>query len=477
METIDLNTIRPAEYNPRRLSTDALDTLKDSITSCGVLKPILVNGDNRVIIAGHQRTRAMREMGYTSAPGFVLHGLKNDDEVRFNQLHNQIECEFSEDAPQLRTKRKLEGGGREVIQPEEVEDVRSGNMSTYVTEIGRMINKFGHFGAPVATADGDIIISSAYAYAALLLRKAFEVFVIPTEAREKVVSFFSKEYGVFSYDNITRTTYIQTLAQMPRLAKDKSCKQNKSSLYELSVIPWLYSQPNRGKDLRLLDFGAGRYDYARMLEGQGYNIHYVDPYHRTGTMQIDFANNKRRFQKICNDLTSLGQYDVVICDSVLNSVDSPQAEQSVINTVRALCKPGGMVFISGRDRTLETKRCLEYSKTNVKDSSVHFYDENGFTAQLRKGHWFFQRLHTTDEQKAIGAMITGGNHKYKILTRSQCWRIEAVNGSITDDEALAALRFEFDMVLPGDMRYELGELAASSYLNRKHGKRTEPATD
>lgn len=111
METIDLNTIRPAEYNPRRLSTDALDTLKDSITSCGVLKPILVNGDNRVIIAGHQRTRAMREMGYTSAPGFVLHGLKNDDEVRFNQLHNQIECEFSEDAPQLHIKRKLEGGG------------------------------------------------------------------------------------------------------------------------------------------------------------------------------------------------------------------------------------------------------------------------------------------------------------------------------------------------------------------------------
>ena len=96
METIQLDTIRPAEYNPRHISDSSFEKLKASLKTLGVIKPVLVNRKNNVIIAGHQRTRAMKELGITECIAFVLDGVNQHDECRFNQYHNACEYEVSE---------------------------------------------------------------------------------------------------------------------------------------------------------------------------------------------------------------------------------------------------------------------------------------------------------------------------------------------------------------------------------------------
>ena len=58
---------------------------------------------------------------------------------------------------------------------------------------------------------------------------------------------------------------------------------------------------------------------------------------------------------LVDDLKTRGRYDYVICDSVLNSVDSVEAEWSVLTVLKGLCKAGGSIFFSGRSRgELET---------------------------------------------------------------------------------------------------------------------------
>lgn len=52
-------------------------------------------------MAGHQRTKTMKLLGYTHVPAFILDGVNSTDEVRFNQLHNYAECELSEIQPEI----------------------------------------------------------------------------------------------------------------------------------------------------------------------------------------------------------------------------------------------------------------------------------------------------------------------------------------------------------------------------------------
>ena len=42
IEYIDIDKLNPADYNPRCLSDDALEELKNSITELGVIKPIII---------------------------------------------------------------------------------------------------------------------------------------------------------------------------------------------------------------------------------------------------------------------------------------------------------------------------------------------------------------------------------------------------------------------------------------------------
>jgi hypothetical protein len=59
MKVSDLN---PAAYNPRKISLDKFEALKNNIRSEGFLEPIVVQKDGMRIIGGHQRVRAVKEI-------------------------------------------------------------------------------------------------------------------------------------------------------------------------------------------------------------------------------------------------------------------------------------------------------------------------------------------------------------------------------------------------------------------------------
>lgn len=71
---IRLSRVRPNQFQPRReFASEAIAELKASIAENGLLQPIVVrrSGDGYELVAGERRLRAMKDLGWDSAPAMV----------------------------------------------------------------------------------------------------------------------------------------------------------------------------------------------------------------------------------------------------------------------------------------------------------------------------------------------------------------------------------------------------------------------
>lgn len=66
LETIKLSELNPAEYNPRTITAEEFEGLKESLKTFGQQENLIVNKD-MTIISGHQRFQAMKKLGWTEA--------------------------------------------------------------------------------------------------------------------------------------------------------------------------------------------------------------------------------------------------------------------------------------------------------------------------------------------------------------------------------------------------------------------------
>jgi len=60
-----------AEYNPRKLTTEEYQNLKDSLVRFGIVDPVIINNNkNRknILIGGHQRVRVWQDLGNKTIP-------------------------------------------------------------------------------------------------------------------------------------------------------------------------------------------------------------------------------------------------------------------------------------------------------------------------------------------------------------------------------------------------------------------------
>jgi DNA modification methylase len=76
IEYVSLDTLRPAEYNPRKWNEKLAADLKESITRYGIVDPLLVNSAPErkgVVIGGHFRLSVIKELGFTEVPVVYIH--------------------------------------------------------------------------------------------------------------------------------------------------------------------------------------------------------------------------------------------------------------------------------------------------------------------------------------------------------------------------------------------------------------------
>lgn len=458
----DLRQARPASYNPRRISPESAAALRESIETLGILKAVIVGADG-LILAGHQRSNQIAALDIERAPAILLESAVNaTDQAKFNQLHNRCDLDFG--AADLHIACPLSVGWHWIEA-----GAISGRATGYANERKEMCDllaKYGPWGNVIAAESGRILVGGLYASCCALLRMPVLACIVPDERAPEIERFFGRSYGEFCYSHFERTTWVQGMAQKFRLRAVKG----KSRTYENLVIPRL--KPG----LRILDFGAGQMDYVKALSARGVNIRGIEFYFRDG-LSIDVAAAHRQIDELCADLRENGPFDLVVCDSVLNSVDSQQAEEDVLTCLSAFCRPGGTLIWSGRsseDANL-TGGPKNLKKTG-KQRSVAFLDENGFTAFARRGAWQFQKYHDLAQIEAQSARFFGSTCEVldtdgkRVTGRNwkTSWGAVATKAKTLDDaEILPALHREFDLPLPDGSSYARGSDIVNAYLAAK----------
>lgn len=94
LKNVPIHEVKPYENNPRKISKDKLAGLVQSIKDDGFLNPIRVDEDN-VILAGHQRLKALEELGYEFIPDVMrISGLTDEQKKRHRILDNNDYGEF-----------------------------------------------------------------------------------------------------------------------------------------------------------------------------------------------------------------------------------------------------------------------------------------------------------------------------------------------------------------------------------------------
>lgn len=446
--------LRPAPYNPRRISEVEFEKLRLSVRTLGAIKPVIVS--EGTIIAGHQRTKAMRAEGMDTAPAQFLGTVSVTEEIRFNQIHNGADIDESEEIG-VRVPAGLAPGWH-VIPAGKIQVAnRLARGAVRRKEILRLLTKHGPWGGAVGTVDGRVISSADYAACCQQLGIPLHLHVIEPVKEVPAREFLAASYGVYSYAHLPRTTWAQAIAQMNRL-NGGGKRELRSRTYEHVVLPTVTKRD------RILDFGAGKLAYATRLAAAGYQIRGLEFFlQRDG--KIAHGEVQRHIDRVIQDLRSQGPYDVVVCDSVLNSVDSVEAEEAVLLTLSGLCRKGGRVIFSGRSLEFELARlghrtCVEKNHTR---RQVNFLDGDQISAIYSRGVWRYQKFHDFDQVAALARRYFGGRFEIRdadgrILkagpVRTTGWSCQVVNERPQSAQEIErGLRFEFDLPLPGGKRY------------------------
>jgi len=96
---VNINSLNPAEYNPRQISNKQYEDLKASMEKFGCVDPIIININpdrQNVVVGGHQRLRILRELGAEKVPTVSV-SLSQEDERELNVRLNKNGGEWDMD--------------------------------------------------------------------------------------------------------------------------------------------------------------------------------------------------------------------------------------------------------------------------------------------------------------------------------------------------------------------------------------------
>lgn len=91
---LPVDQVTPYENNARKHTQKDVDQIKASILADGYNDPIAVWGDRNIIIEGHGRLMAVKQLGYKEIPAIRLDHLTDEQRKEYAIRHNRA-AEFS----------------------------------------------------------------------------------------------------------------------------------------------------------------------------------------------------------------------------------------------------------------------------------------------------------------------------------------------------------------------------------------------
>ena len=330
--------------------------------------------------------------------------------------------------------------------------------------MGDLIVKYGEWGSVVCNEQGKVLLNSDYAVVCKQLNVKCLCYTISDKNQKELFDFLNEEYGEYNYDSLGIKSYNQLHCQMNRLEGKKDRKIT-STLYENYVIPRL------NKNLRYIDFGAGKCKYATILREKGYNILAYEPhFQKAGKLSVKEV--VVQIKQIERDIKLNGLYDVVILDSVLNSVVNDEFENYVVAACNSLLKENGELILGTRNKVFVDR--IQNGKTKALDKTrrIQFMDNNNFSATFRSGCWTMQHFHDYD---TLYKLISKYFNKVEVLGEkgaSQIYCIAKYPKKLSNEFVDSALNIEFNMEYPNNYRHNkhegLVKLIKENLIKERH---------
>jgi len=117
-------------------------------------------------------------------------------------------------------------------------------------------------------------------------------------------------------------------------------------------------------------------------------------------MSLNISAAVKQIKNINEDISKHGLYDVVVLDSVLNSITSLDYEDAVLTTCNALCDDDGIFFTSTRS-LCSAKQQAKTMATYRNERKLQMMDNNGFCGTFRNGVWTFQKFNSYTQLKNL----------------------------------------------------------------------------
>ncbi len=390
VEQMPIDSITGAQYNPRKITSDALEKLQYSIKKFGVVKPLIINATSNIIVAGHQRKKAALSLGLKYLPCVRINSPNVRDEIWFNLMHNSIETS--------KTLIQLEdfSVGKYCYCPPSKIRINSEPGNVFIcSEIVKLISRYGEWGSVVTDANGQVILNAEYAYCAKKLGYGVLTYGIPNEYVSEFLQCMSIEYGKYNFDNLGVKTYHQFLAQPKRLSTDGR-QANSSILYRKYVIPIVKKTDS------IIDIGAGRMAYVKLLKSQGFNIHAYEPsLMMKGANKLDMKNIIANILHAEHEVKEHGLFDYCVLEAVINSVVDDEFEKAVLITCNAVLKATGSLITCTRNLDGLKRDCGRTKLTSGASGLLYCLDENNYAFTMMGDIVFKQKFHTSESYVAL----------------------------------------------------------------------------
>ena len=401
-----MDALTPAPYNPRKIDAEAFEKLKESISLFGMVKPVIINSFTKIIVAGHQRTKAARAVGMTHVPVIEIGNISTQDEMRINLAHNIAESSKTHacvtDAAQLPI-------GYTLLAHERFKYDENANPSA-TKDVGKLVMMYSNFLSVVIDEEGNVLCNSDFIVVGKLTRNDVLVYKLENTKRGKFIEYIFREYGVYNYDGVSDIkNYNQFLAQPPR-PRDRGFTSVLYKRFVLSYIKETYGEDKTS--FKLVDFGAGSARSPELMHKDGYRMEWYEPNHLVrGSQKINLKAIINAIKGIELSIRKDGLFDIAILDSVLNSVISLEFEHYVMLCCNALMKPNGVFFTASRSELSATgveNREKAYTRHSLAQG---YFDKDNFAPAVFHGRWGMQKYNSPE---MIDAVMKRYFHEYEV---------------------------------------------------------------
>ncbi len=483
---VPIKTIKGAEYNPRAFDAKRFALIKESLQKLGWLLPAYAC--NGVLLSGHQRTRAWKELGYKEIPVVEVEGLSDESMRGLNILFNLATNDFrrgdlneqlSDTAPKI-SGLKVDPYPCMNFEERTIEYlmVEYGTVS-YGDADGWQYSKSmllkGVVIPLVISSEGQIANGAKRLFACAkagvekmpVVKTNLPGWYIDHYLNKVSMNFDLKKtysaqmrYGSFRRLRLKRESLGHGFSAWMRMQEYQKCEQFDHTL------PVNVEKLKRRFGTVIIDFGAGHLHETKMLNDIGLNAVPFEPYHVTTQDKPDLKASRKLTAAFLAEISRGKKFDSIVISSVFNSVPFREDRDKILTICAAL---SDKVFICTRaDREPQFLNAM--GRTNYSESSFGYvnmianYEKNVILGEILTGAPKAQKFYTLPELKEqVGKFYrnvlgfdAGGNvfaHGYTALP-------------VDKKKLREAVEFEFNLPYPNDQSLGMAKEAIKAFTKR-----------